>query len=164
MAEPWLRGTLTGVDPLRRQVLHALELSGEDAERWCFVLSDMQINERPCGAASVAYHLRHIARSLDRLLSYAEGKQLSEEQLTALKTELDEQASSTRVFAEFRAAMSMANLRVLAVDPATYESPRAVGRERLPTTVGSLLVHVAEHTQRHIGQAITTAQIVVRRC
>jgi len=31
----------------------------------------------------------------------------------------------------------------------------------LPTTVGGLLVHVADHTQRHVGQAVTTAKIVV---
>jgi hypothetical protein len=26
--------------------------------------------------------------------------------------------------------------------------------------VGGLLVHIADHTQRHVGQAITTAKIV----
>jgi hypothetical protein len=35
-----------------------------------------------------------------------------------------------------------------------------VGRARLPSTVFGLLFHVAEHTQRHAGQAITTAKIV----
>ena len=35
ITEPWLRGTLREVDAVRRQVLHALELAGEDAERWC---------------------------------------------------------------------------------------------------------------------------------
>jgi hypothetical protein len=29
--------------------------------------------------------------------------------------------------------------------------------------VGGLLVHVAEHTQRHVGQAITTAKIIAAR-
>jgi hypothetical protein len=33
----------------------------------------------------------------------------------------------------------------------------------LPTTVGGLLVHVADHTQRHVGQAITTAKIVTAK-
>jgi hypothetical protein len=27
--------------------------------------------------------------------------------------------------------------------------------------VGGLLVHCAEHTQRHVGQAVTTAKVVV---
>jgi uncharacterized damage-inducible protein DinB len=37
---------------------------------------------------------------------------------------------------------------------------RFVGRKRLPTTLGDLLVHIAEHTQRHAGQMVTTAKIV----
>jgi len=38
---------------------------------------------------------------------------------------------------------------------------RRIGRRQLPTTVVGLLVHIADHTQRHVGQAITTAKIVV---
>jgi hypothetical protein len=37
---------------------------------------------------------------------------------------------------------------------------RTVGERQLPTTLGGLLVHVADHTQRHVGQAITTAKLV----
>jgi hypothetical protein len=33
-----------------------------------------------------------------------------------------------------------------------------VGRKRLPTTVIGLLTHIAEHTQRHVGQAIGAAK------
>jgi hypothetical protein len=47
---------------------------------------------------------------------------------------------------------------VRAVDPATLADPRAVGRKQLPTTVIGLLTHIAEHTQRHIGQAITASK------
>ncbi|WP_346265638.1 hypothetical protein [Granulicella sp. 5B5] len=43
MAEPWLRGTLTDVEPVRRAVLHALELAGEDVERWAAPLSDVEM-------------------------------------------------------------------------------------------------------------------------
>ena len=49
MPEPWLRGTLTEVDAVRRQVLHALELACEDVTRWCAFLSDEEINARPYG-------------------------------------------------------------------------------------------------------------------
>jgi uncharacterized damage-inducible protein DinB len=31
----------------------------------------------------------------------------------------------------------------------------------VPTTLGGLLVHVADHTQRHVGQAVTTSKIVL---
>ncbi len=49
MVEPWLRGTLTEIDAVRRQVIHALELAGEDIERWCDALSDAEMNARPFG-------------------------------------------------------------------------------------------------------------------
>ena len=160
MVEPWLRGTLTEVDAVRRQVLHALELASEDAERWCAGLPDAGMNARPYGIAPVAYHLRHIARSLDRLLTYAECGQLSSEQLAALGDELAPGASTEAVLEEFQAGIVKAMERVRGISPATFEEPRQVGRAKLPSTVGGLLVHCAEHTQRHLGQAITTAQVV----
>ncbi len=161
MKEPWLRGTLTEFDALRRQVLHALELAREDLDRWCGELDDAQMNARPGGVAPVAFHLRHVARSLDRLLTYAEGRSLSEAQLEALKTELDEGAIAAEVLAEVREGLANAMDRVKQFAPQSYEVVRTVGREALPTTVGGLLIHCAEHTQRHVGQAITTAQIVM---
>jgi uncharacterized damage-inducible protein DinB len=48
---------------------------------------------------------------------------------------------------------------VRAMDPATLGDARTVGRKRLPTTVIGLLTHIAEHTQRHVGQAIVTAKL-----
>jgi len=160
MVEPWLRGTLTEVDAVRRQVLHALELAGEDVERWCASLSDAEMGMRPFGVASVGFHLRHVVRSLDRLLTYAEGRQLSAGQLEMLGGELEGGSTVAGVMEEFRLGIAIADARVRAVDSGTYEEARGVGRQRLPTTVGGLLVHCAEHTQRHIGQAVTTAQVV----
>ena len=84
--EPWLRGTLTETPAVHRAVLHALELAKEDIARWCADLTDEQLNARPAGIAPVAFHLRHIARSVDRLLSYAEGRRLSSAQIAALNT------------------------------------------------------------------------------
>ena len=46
LPEPWLRGTLAEVDAVRRQVLHALELAGEDVARWCGGLSDDEMHAR----------------------------------------------------------------------------------------------------------------------
>jgi uncharacterized damage-inducible protein DinB len=161
MVEPWLRGTLTEVDAVRRQVLHALELAGEDVERWCLGLSDVEMDARPFGLASVAYHLRHIARSLDRLLTYAEGKQLSDAQMDELRSELEPGAVASEVFEECAAGLKISAERVRAISPTTYEEPRGVGRAMLPSTVGGLLVHCAEHTQRHVGQGVTTAKVVM---
>jgi len=161
MPEPWLRGTLNEVDAVRRQVLHALLLASEDVDAWCAGLSDGEMDARPFGVTPVAYHLRHIARSLDRLLTYAEGRRLSEAQLSALRSELEAGAIASEVLAECRAGLKSASERVRAISPATYEEPRGVGRAMLPSTVGGLLVHCAEHTQRHVGQAVTTAKVVV---
>ena len=163
MPEPWLRGTLTDVAPVRRAVLHALELAREDLRRWCGDLSNTELNARPEGLAPVAFHVRHISRSIDRLLSYAEGKRLDDAQMVALKTELDAGATRDELFAELEAALARGAVRVRQFDEHALEEPRPVGVKLLPTTVAGLLVHVADHTQRHVGQAITTAKIVVAR-
>jgi len=159
--EPWLRGTLGDVDAVARAVLHALELAEEDVAKWCGELTDEEMNARPFGLAPVAFHLRHIARSLDRLLSYAEGTQLDATQKAALKTELNEGAMRDGVMAEFMAGLRSAAVRVRAISPEQHNEERGVGRAALPTTVGGLLVHCADHTQRHVGQAVTTAKVVV---
>jgi len=161
MVEPWLRGTLTEVDALRRQVLHALELAAEDVERWCADLRDAEVNARPFGIAPVAFHLRHIARSLDRLLTYAEAGTLNGAQMDALASEMESGAFAEVVLAEVRAGLGEARRRVLMISQQSYEEPRGVGRAMFPSTVGGLLVHCAEHTQRHIGQAVTTAKVVI---
>jgi uncharacterized damage-inducible protein DinB len=159
--EPWLRGTRTEVTAVCRGVLHAIELAGEDVTRWCDGLTDAELNERSLGLPSVAFQLRHIARSLDRLLTYAEGQQLSTEQIAALKTEMDEGATRAALFAEFQAALHRSAERVRALAAVDPEQPRGVGRKQLPTSVGGLLVHIADHTQRHVGQTITSAKVLV---
>jgi uncharacterized damage-inducible protein DinB len=161
MVEPWLRGTHGELDAVRRQVVHALELAGEDAERWCAGLSDEDMNARPFGVAPVAFHLRHIARSLDRLLSYAEGTQLDATQLEALRTEMEPGARTQEVMAELTVGLREAKRRVREFLPTSYEAVRGVGRAGLPSTAGGLLVHCAEHTQRHVGQAVTTAKVAM---
>src|ERR1035438_2632540 len=82
--EPWLRGTHTDVPAVGRAVLHALDLALDDLTKWTEGLTDAEVHSQPLGLPTVAFHLRHIARSTDRLLSYAEGNQLSSEQLAAL--------------------------------------------------------------------------------
>jgi uncharacterized damage-inducible protein DinB len=111
----------------------------------------------------VAFHLRHIGRSLDRLLTYAEGGTLDESQLASLKSELAPQAEHDALFEELKLALESADRRVRALASADLEAPQEVGRKQLPTTIGGLLVHVADHTQRHVGQAITTAKLVAKR-
>jgi len=158
--EPWLRGTLGEVPAVPRAVLHALELADEDLHKWCGTLTDEQLNARPGGVASVAFQLQHIAGSLDRLLSYAEGRRLSAEQLVCLKGESKSTATTTEVFRLLDQAFALADTRIGALATENLEEARTVGQRQLPTTLGGLLVHIADHTQRHVGQAITTARIV----
>ena len=87
--EPWLRGTHLEIPAVPRAVLHALELAQEDLTFWCGELSEPELIATPSGLPSIAFHLRHIARSLDRLLTYAEGRQLNDRQLQALTSEAD---------------------------------------------------------------------------
>ena len=162
LPEPWLRGTLTDVPPVPRAVLHALELAKEDLERWCASSSDEELNARPGEIAPIAFHIRHIARSTDRLLTYAEGKLLSPEQISAMKSELNPDATRDQLFSELNQALERAATRIRAFSAEDLTHVRTVGRQQMPTTVGGLLVHVADHTQRHVGQAITTAKIVKR--
>lgn len=158
--EPWLRGTHTDLPAFLRAVLHALELAREDVDAACAPLADDQFHRRLGDAAPLAFHLRHIVRSLDRLLTYAEGNQLNPAQLDALKTELDPGATKSEILAEFHSGMDDALRRVRDFAGADPEQPRAVGRRALPTTLGGLLVHCADHTQRHAGQAVTTAKLL----
>ena len=115
LPEPWLRGTETEVPAVARAVLHALELAGEDLRKWCFQLSDDELNARPAGLPPVSFQLWHIARSLDRLLTYAEDKQLTEQQLALLKAEHDRGATKNRVQAEVGQSLEDAANRVRAL-------------------------------------------------
>ena len=108
LPEPWLRGTLQDVPAVQRAVVHALQLAGEDLQRWCGGLSDQQINARPGGVAPVAFHLRHIARSLDRLLTYAEGRELDDEQLSTKQAEMNPGATCEELFGELNSALRKA--------------------------------------------------------
>jgi uncharacterized damage-inducible protein DinB len=160
LPEPWLRGTLTEVPAVLRGVLHALELAQEDAARWCSGLTAEQMSARPAGLPSVGFQLRHVAGTLDRLLSYAEDRQLNEEQLAYLACEAETVSDTDVLMRAFSGAVERASGRLRSLRGADLEAPRYVGRKRLPTTVGGLLVHVADHTQRHVGQLVTTAKLV----
>ena len=157
--EPWLRGTHGAIPAVARAVVHALELALEDAERWTAELTDEELNRSPSGLPSVAWQMRHMARSVDRLLSYAEGRQLSAEQLEALRRE-DEPGTAAELRGELMTAIEDGMRRVTALAAVDPETKRGVGRRALPTTVGGLLVHVADHTQQHTGQLVTTVKLM----
>jgi uncharacterized damage-inducible protein DinB len=145
MEEAWLRGPIAGVDALTAPVLFAFMQAREDLGR---------LTEGQAGAAEVAFHLRHIARSTDRLIGYLEGR------MPETLGDGEAGASREELLAEIDAAFQRAEAVVRSIDPATLREARWVGRKRLPTTVIGLLTHIAEHTQRHVGQAITAAKAI----
>src|SRR5579871_6047301 len=113
--EPWLRGTLGDFPAVSRAVIHALELAREDTDKWCGDLSDAELNARVSGIAPVAFHLKHIGGSMDRLLSYAEGLRLTPDQIAAMKSELDPAATGKEVFAGLHAAFKRSIQRIHAL-------------------------------------------------
>ena len=159
--EPWLRGTLLELPAEQRAVLHALELAREDVERWCDALSDVELQARPHGLPPVSFHLRHIVGSLDRLLTYAEGDSLNEEQKQQMAAEINAPGSKEEILVAFQHGLAAAEDRIRSIDPARWPEPRGVGRKQLPTTVAGLLIHCADHTQRHVGQVITTVKVLL---
>lgn len=161
--EVWLRGPLPGYPALLIPVAHALLQSREDIERLAQTVPSSHVWHRPGGAASIGFHIAHAARSMDRLTTYARGEMLSDVQLRALKDEerLETEAPALADVAADAIATIDRTLAQLRQTPAeTLLEPRQVGRKGLPSTVIGLLVHVAEHTTRHVGQALTTARIV----
>ena len=158
--EPWLRGTYADVPAVGRAVLHAFDLALDDLTKWTDGLTDAEVHAHPLELPSIGFHLRHIARSTDRLLSYAEGGQLSAEQLTALKAEQGGEEPLAALLAEVEVSFSNAADRVWVLATANLDTFRGVGRKQLPTSIGGALVHVADHTQRHVGQVVTTAKVV----
>ena len=144
-------------------VVHALLQVREEIERVVPGLSQTEVWARPGGAASVAFHLVHLAGSLDRLLTYARGEALSATQRESLDAE--ERAgeavqSAVALLRLAREAIDAAVAEVRQTPIATLTDGRLVGRSALPSTVGGLLFHAAEHAQRHAGQFVTTVKVI----
>lgn len=145
---------------MTRAVLHALEQAREDLLAWTADLSDAELWTLPHGLAPVGFQLGHIAGSIDRLLTYAAGTELTPEQLLELRGEMTSGATLKKLRALVMERLLAAERRVRATDPTQLEEPRAVGKKRLPTTLAGLLIHTAEHTQRHVGQLIITVRVL----
>jgi len=159
LPEPWLRGPKPGVHPLLAPILYSFEQAREDLRRWTEGLSTEQLWAAPHGLAPVGFQIRHIGGSVERLMTYAIGGQLTAAQLAELRAEMLPGASLAELLDELDEKLAKAEAEVLNIDPAHLAESREAGRQRLPTTVAGLLTHIAEHTQRHVGQAIVTAKL-----
>ena len=161
--EVWLRGPVDGYAAELQPVVHALLQVREEVERHAADLTTAQLWARPGDAASIGFHLRHIAGSLDRLLTYARDESLSPAQLIWLKAENEPgypPATVEETIAIAQAGIDRALDQVRTMDVARWLDARLVGRARLPTTVIGLVFHAAEHASRHAGQIATTRKVV----
>jgi len=156
--EPWLACRFANLAPVPRMVCCSLELSLSDLGKWIAPLSDEQIWSKPAGITSVGFHLRHLAGSTERLLTYARGESITPEQIAFMKAEAEPGASVAELMQNVRAAYEA--VAAFASTAEDFDAPRFIGRARLETALGVLLAHIAEHAQRHTGQAITTAKFV----
>jgi uncharacterized damage-inducible protein DinB len=142
---------------------HALLQARDDIETHASQLTFEEVWGEPGGISSVAFHLRHLVGSIDRLLTYAAGGSLSAEQFDYLAAERNPGVSPPDPQTLIQAAQAKIDdlLEVIRSMPdGRLFEPRSVGRAQLPTNVFGLLFHIAEHTQRHTGQIIVTAKIV----
>ena len=120
------------------------------------------VASRPHGLAPVGFQLRHIAGSVERLTTYLRGDQLTPEQLEAIPNEMDPGPGRTKLLSDVKEALDKSERTIRTLDPAILTELRCVGRKLLPTTVVGLVVHLAEHTQRHVGELIVTAKLARR--
>lgn len=160
--EAWQRGPVPGFEPLLLPVVHALIQAREDLERLIAIVPPDRVWRRPGGAASVGFHVRHAGGALDRLFTYARGEALSDAQRAALKSEGepgDPPAALQTLVAEASRIIDTAMEQLRATSRDSLLDHRKIGRAGLPTTVLGLLFHAAEHTTRHVGQALTTALV-----
>jgi uncharacterized damage-inducible protein DinB len=166
MPEPWLTGPVPGIIPDLQPAAHALLQVRQEIPAVVAGFDESLLWSGPGGAASLGFHLLHVAGATDRLLTYAAGRGLSEAQRQALRTERQPEASGKtldELTAGAVAAIDQA-LDVLRSTPAgALDDVRTVGRQALPTNVRGLLFHIAEHAQRHNGQIATTVKVVADR-
>jgi uncharacterized damage-inducible protein DinB len=97
-------------------------------------------------------------------MTYLQGRDLTPAQLDALQAEQNrDHQGADELLAEMNRVFHEAESIVRSIDPNTLADGRTVGRKKLPTTVIGLLTHIAEHTQRHVGQAITACKLGAHR-
>lgn len=160
MSEPWLGGPIEGLDPLLAPLFFSFEQTRQELAVHTVGLSPDDVWSRPFGMTPMGFHIRHIGGAADRLATYMRGEQLSEAQMARLKSESQPGSDVAQLLADLHADFARVEQCVQNLDPGTLREARGVGRKMLPTTVHGLIVHIAEHTQRHLGQAITTAKLL----
>ena len=163
--EVWMRGPLPGFPPLVQPIAHALLQAQEEIHEMLNGFPEHLRWEKPAGVASVAFHLQHITGVLDRLFTYAARQQLTPEQISYLNAEgkPDPAISIASLLTAFDQQLSLTLDELRHTGEKELTAPRGIGRKQIPTTLGGLLFHAAEHTMRHTGQLLVTVKILVKQ-
>jgi len=163
LPEVWLRGPIENVTSLLQPVAHALLQAKEEVNELLEDFPNELLWEKPAGTASEGFHLQHLSGVVDRLFTYAQGRQLDEEQFAALKREGDPRQTketAVQLVQAFNAQVDKALESLSKIDERKLSEYRSVGRAQLPSTLMGCLFHAAEHTMRHLGQLIVTVRVV----
>lgn len=153
-----MRGDIKDTSPFVAPVIYSLRQAREDLEKWTADLSPEQVWSSRSGLTPLGFQLKHIAGSVDRLTTYLEERPLSDTQMSELNAEGQPDGDLTNLLARIEEVFTRVERVFRSLDPARLAEPRYIGRKRLPTTAIGLLVHIAEHTQRHVGEAIVTVK------
>lgn len=162
--EVWLRGPLPGIPDLLQPVAHALLQAREELGIFSNTFPAKLLWEKPANVASVGFHLQHLAGVLDRLFTYAREESLSESQMAYLKSEGKEpfeHCTYNDLLNQFSGQLEAALQQLRDTNTDTLTEIRYVGRAMVPSTHLGLLFHAAEHTQRHVGQLLVTAKVLI---
>ena len=159
--EPWMTGTITGVHPTVAALLYSFEHARQDLARWTESLTTEQLWRRSGEVAPVSFHIIHIGGSVDRLVTYAEGRELNDEQMRELQSEQEAHGlTREELLNGLRVKLEGAGKRLRNLEVSDLSAVRYIGRKRIPVALGVLLTHIAEHTQRHVGAAIVTTKVM----
>jgi uncharacterized damage-inducible protein DinB len=160
--EVWLNGPVPNVAPWLQPIAHALLQAKQDVAKYMENFPSDKLWDRPAGLASVAFHLQHMAGVQDRLFTYARGEFLSPEQMSRLASEGKRQDDLTLplLIEKFEDQVDRSIEQLRQTSELTVLAMRTVGRKQIPSTVLGLLVHAAEHTQRHLGQLLVTSAVL----
>ncbi|MEM8995593.1 MAG: DinB family protein [Acidobacteriota bacterium] len=162
MPQALFRGPVDGISPWLMPVAHGLEHAREELVEAVPTVAPEALWRRPYGVASVGWHLLHTAGATDRLFTYAHGAALDDRQRDWLELERAGTADldGPTLLDIFSTTVDRCFDALRALDPGDLHAPRTVGAARLPSTTLGLLVHAAEHAQRHSGQVVTTAKVL----
>jgi hypothetical protein len=161
LSEPWLRGVLPDLDPAIGHLIRSSEQIREDIARALADLDPPEVWAMPFRMTSVGFHAKHLAGSTARLCAYLAGRELSPDEIEAIAHEGSGKEAAPELMRGVGDALDAYESQIRALKPEEFAAPRYVGRARLPVTAIGLAIHIAEHGQRHVGQAIAAAKLVM---